>query len=159
MRSTFLIGQSCAECLGARWLPGCGYPRFMIHRTEHDIEWAAAGHEHFTGEVEFGPVQSPANPEDLSVLGVRFAPRARSDWHHHPAGQILYVVSGTAHVQSDSGEAVAAGPGETVYAPPGEIHWHGAGPEGVMTHLSITDGGPTEWLSRKVTDEEYDSAR
>jgi len=130
----------------------------MEHIENHDIAWTPAGTEHFTGSVEFGPVRSPDTPDALAVLGVRFAATARSDWHHHPAGQVLHVVEGTALVQNDQGESVRLGPGGSAWAPPGEVHWHGAGPDGSMTHLSITDGGPTEWLARKVTDEEYGAA-
>ncbi|OFW66597.1 MAG: hypothetical protein A2Z12_08145 [Actinobacteria bacterium RBG_16_68_21] len=131
----------------------------MEHQAGDDIDWGPAGTEHFTGEVDFGAVHPPDTPEALAVLGVRFSPGARSDWHRHPAGQVLYVVEGTALVQDDAGSVAVAGPGDAVYAPPGEVHWHGAGPDEAMTHLSITDGGPTEWLGRKVTDEEYRSAR
>ncbi|MEK7252134.1 MAG: cupin domain-containing protein, partial [Actinomycetota bacterium] len=80
-----------------------------------------------------------------------------SDWHSHPAGQVLYVVSGTARVQAEGEQTVVAGPGDAVHAAAGVVHWHGAAPEAPMVHLSITHGGATEWLPRKVTDEEYSS--
>lgn len=128
----------------------------MERRLASEVDWVPAGEEHFTGEVSFGPLTAePVQPEDMNVLAVSFAAGARTDWHRHPAGQVLYVVSGQARVQAEGGETVHAGPGDAVYAPPGEVHWHGAGPDGPMTHLSITHGGPTEWLPRKVTEEEY----
>lgn len=129
----------------------------MEHRDADSVDWAPAGSEHFTGEVSFGPHRSPEDPDDLNLLAVRFEAGARTDWHRHPGGQVLYVVDGTARVQSADGETVEAGPGDSVYAPPGEVHWHGAGPDTPMTHLSITHRGATEWLPRKVTDEEYDA--
>lgn len=127
----------------------------MQHQPVDDIEWEQAPPEHFTGSVAFGPIHVPATDGDLGVLGVSFAPGARTDWHTHPAGQVIYVVSGTARVQTEGGETVEAGPGDAVHAPAGELHWHGAGPDEQMIHLSITHGGPTEWTDRKVTDEEY----
>jgi len=127
----------------------------MEHRPAETTHWQPAGSEHFTGRVWFGPIQPSVDPAGLNVLGVAFEPGARSDWHTHPAGQVLYIVSGSARVQSEGGETVVAGPGDAVVAAPGEIHWHGAGPNSPMVHLSITDGGPTEWLPRKVTDAEY----
>lgn len=127
----------------------------MEHRPRDTVDWIPAGDDHFTGEVSFGAHYEPAHDEDLNVLGVSFASGARTDWHRHPAGQVLYVVAGEARVQREGGETVTAGPGDAVYAPPGEVHWHGAGPHGPMVHLSITYGGATEWLPRKVTDEEY----
>jgi quercetin dioxygenase-like cupin family protein len=127
----------------------------MTYRRAADVEWKPAGPEHFTGEVWFGPLHTPLDPADLNVLGVRFSPGARSDWHSHPAGQVLYVVEGTARVQAEGEPMVVAGPGDAVHAPAGVVHWHGATPDGPMTHLSITHGGATAWLARKVTDTEY----
>jgi quercetin dioxygenase-like cupin family protein len=128
----------------------------MEHRAADGVEWEPAGHEHFTGEVSFGPYHAPVVDDDLDVLGVRFEAGARTDWHRHPGGQVLYIVSGQAMVESEDGKRVVAGPGDSVYAPPGEVHWHGAGPDGPMTHLSTTHLGATVWLPRKVTDEEYE---
>lgn len=127
----------------------------MGHQPAESVSWQPAGSDHFTGEVWFGPMHSPSSPDGVNVLGVSFAPGARSDWHSHPGGQVLYVVSGVARVQTEGGKRVTAGPGDTVHAEPGEVHWHGAAPDSPMVHLSITAGGPTQWLPLKVTDEEY----
>jgi quercetin dioxygenase-like cupin family protein len=127
----------------------------MHHRQADGVDWVPAGDEHFTGRVSFGPHHVPRDDDDLNVLGVSFTPGARTDWHRHPGGQVLYVVEGEAWVGTEGGGRIVAGPGDSVYAPPGEVHWHGAGPDGPMTHLSITHLGETEWLPRKVTDEEY----
>lgn len=129
----------------------------MQHRPADGITWTDAPDEWFTGRVRFGHHHEPAHPADLNVLGVSFEAGARTDWHTHPEGQALYVVAGRALVQTEDGEVVEAGPGDTVYAPPGELHWHGATPDTPMTHLSITYGGATEWIDRKVTDTEYGS--
>jgi quercetin dioxygenase-like cupin family protein len=119
------------------------------------MEWEPAPPEHFTGAAWFGHHHTPTHPEDLDVLGVRFEPGARTDWHTHPGGQVIYVLEGTAFVQTDGGELVQAGPGDAVHAPAGELHWHGSASDTPMRHLSITYGGATEWSDRKVTDEEY----
>jgi quercetin dioxygenase-like cupin family protein len=89
------------------------------------------------------------------MIAVQFAPGARSDWHSHPAGQVLYVVSGAGLVQTSDGSTVEISPGDVVHAPPGEKHWHGARPDSPMMHLSLTTGGATAWEG-KVSDEEYD---
>ena len=130
----------------------------MGHQPAESVKWQPAGSEHFTGDVWFGPMHTSAEPDAVNVLGVSFAPGARSDWHTHPDGQVLYVVSGIARVQTEGGSPLTAGPGDTVHAEPGAVHWHGASPGSPMVHLSITAGGPTEWLPRKVTDEEYHSS-
>ncbi|MFP5333097.1 MAG: cupin domain-containing protein [Acidimicrobiia bacterium] len=122
--------------------------------SARDIPWSPAPSEHFTGEVLFGPIGSEGT---VNMLGVHFAPGARTDWHTHPDGQLLYVTAGVGRVGTEDGTVVELGAGDSVYSPPGEIHWHGAGPHSPMTHLSITTGGDTQWLPRKVTEEEYDS--
>jgi quercetin dioxygenase-like cupin family protein len=127
----------------------------MTHRRGPDVAWTPAGTEHFTGKVWFRPLHAPIDAADLNVLGVRFAAGARSDWHSHPGGQVLFVVEGKARVQAEGEPVVIAGPGDAVHAAAGVVHWHGAGADGPMVHLSITHGGPTEWLPRKVSDEEY----
>ena len=128
----------------------------MEHWKPGDIEWETAPAENFTGQVLFGPVR---NDGSLNILAVSFAPGARTDWHYHPDGQVLYVTNGAGLIQNVAGSAVEISTGDLIHAPPGEVHWHGALPESPMTHLSHTTGGPTIWEPRKVTDEEYDSAR
>ncbi len=126
----------------------------QLQRGE-DLEWVRAPQEWFTGTAQFGGQYVPVHEEDLNVLGVSFEPGARTDWHTHPAGQVIYVLKGRALVQVDGGDRVEAGPGDTVHSPAGELHWHGATADAPMVHLSITYGGATQWVDRKVTDEEY----
>ncbi len=89
------------------------------------------------------------------MLGVQFEPGARTDWHSHPEGQVLYVVSGAGRVQEDDGTTIEISAGDVVYTEPGTVHWHGATQHSPMMHLSITTGGETEWLPRKVSDAEF----
>ncbi len=128
----------------------------MEHWKPGEIEWGKAPAGNFTGEVLFGPVR---NDGALNILAVSFSPGARTDWHYHPGGQVLYVTNGAGLVQNDEGSAVEISTGDLVHAPPGEVHWHGALPDSPMTHLSHTTGGATVWKRRKVTEEEYASAR
>ena len=128
----------------------------MEHWKPADIEWGEAPPEHFTGEALFGPVRADGS---LNILAVSFSPGARTDWHYHPDGQVLYVTNGAGLVQNEEGASVEISTGDLVYSPPGQVHWHGAVPDSPMTHLSHTTGAPTVWEPRKVTDEEYASAR
>jgi quercetin dioxygenase-like cupin family protein len=121
-----------------------------------DIDWAPAPAEHFTGDVWFGQL-SHASPEGLNALAVQFSPGARTDWHTHAEGQVLYCVSGAGLVQNDNGDKVTMSPGDAVYSSPWERHWHGATPRSHLVHLSLTTGAPTEWFPEKVTDEQYAS--
>lgn len=126
----------------------------MDHTPAERIDWTPAPAEHFTGMARFGPL-SHATEEGLNALAVSFDPGARTDWHWHPDGQVLYITNGAGLVQKDDGETVEVSAGDVVYSPPNEVHWHGAGPSSPMTHLSLTTGGATVWEPRKVTDEEY----
>ncbi len=120
-----------------------------------DVIWEEAPEEYFTGAVRFGPLYSPQDPEDLNVLGVHFGPGARTDWHSHPGGQVIYVAEGAGFVVKDDGTRAQITAGDVVHAPPGEVHWHGAKANTHMVHLSLTWRGATQWQGRKVTDEEY----
>jgi len=124
-----------------------------------DLEWAAAPADHFTGDAWFGPMSLSEDPDGLDVLGVQFAPGARTDWHRHPGGQVLHVISGSGIVASVTGERVVMAAGDTVTTLPNDLHWHGAGPDSPLLHLSITVGGKTVWAAESVTDEQYAGRR
>lgn len=126
----------------------------MEHTQAEDIPWKRAPEEHFTGKVLFGPL-SHATDGGLNALAVQFEPGARTDWHTHPDGQVLYVVQGAGLVQKDDGTTAEISAGDVVYSPPGERHWHGARVNSPMMHLSLTTGGAVEWETNKVSDEEY----
>lgn len=126
----------------------------MEHTPAEAVDWEPAPAEHFTGDVEFGPL-SHMTEDGLNALAVRFQPGARTDWHWHPEGQVLYVTEGEGLVQNATGETVRIKRGDVVEAPPDEVHWHGATEHSHMVHLSLTTGAPTVWEPRKVTDDEY----
>lgn len=126
----------------------------MEHTSAETIDWEPAPAEHFTGRAWFG-VLSQSDDRPLNALGVLFDPGSRTDWHSHPEGQVLYVVSGAGRIQNDSGTKVEVSAGDVVHTPPGEEHWHGALPTSHMMHLSLTTGPATEWTRRKVSDAEY----
>lgn len=96
---------------------------------------------------------------DLAAAGayVTFEPGARSAWHTHPAGQRLVVTTGVGRTQEWGKPVQEIRAGDVVVCPPGVKHWHGASPDGAMTHLAITgsvDGKTVDWLE-KVTEEQY----
>lgn len=132
----------------------------MEHTPAAEQSWVPAGSDFFTGDVAFNQLSEPADDEGLRVLGVRFSPGARTHWHSHPGGQVLYVTSGRGFVHDAAGNRAEVGAGDVVEAPPGELHWHGAAPDEEMVHLSLTMSGATEWRvdTRPVTDDEYPGA-
>jgi quercetin dioxygenase-like cupin family protein len=113
--------------------------------------------EWFTGDVYIDVVAEGEAPAGVQVVAVHFAPGARSAWHAHGLGQTLFVTGGVGLVQSRGGEVRKIHAGDVVVTPSGEEHWHGAAPEHVMTHLSMTASDPERpdrW-GEHVTDEEY----
>lgn len=127
----------------------------MDKKPINSLQWVPAPPEHFTGPVWFGDMASDESEAGMKVLGVQFAPGSRTDWHSHPAGQVLHVVSGSGLVANKAGERVEISAGDTVHTPPDELHWHGARHDSPMMHLSITHGGPTEWAPEKVSGDDY----
>ena len=126
----------------------------MQSRKSDSIDWETAPAENFTGRAWFGPMAVPGDTSALNVLGVGFEPGARTHWHSHPGGQVLYCVSGQGLVANEHGERTTLTTGDSVQIPSGEVHWHGASRGAPMVHLSITMAA-TEWTDRPVTDVEY----
>jgi len=48
----------------------------------------------FTGTVRVDPFFQPVEPARTTAAQVTFEPGARTNWHTHPLGQTLIVVSG-----------------------------------------------------------------
>jgi quercetin dioxygenase-like cupin family protein len=112
----------------------------------------------FTGEVTLSPVVEAPAPARLRVAMVTFAPGARTNWHRHPLGQTLFVLSGRGRAQTDGGPVIDLAPGDTVWFAPGERHWHGAAPDAEMVHLAMQEAdetGSTTWWEDEVSDEAY----
>jgi quercetin dioxygenase-like cupin family protein len=107
--------------------------------------------KYFTGDVDLLEL------DGLGALLVTFAPRARTAWHTHPHGQTLHIVSGVARIGRE-GSIEELQPGDAVRFEPGERHWHGASPDGPMSHVALArsdeDGLPTYWQEH-VSDDEY----
>jgi len=111
----------------------------------------------FTGMVRVDLLFQPVKPARTSAAQVTFEPGARTNWHTHPLGQTLIVVSGLGWVQRDGGPIEEIGPGDVVWFPPGLKHWHGATATTAMTHIAVQeslDGKSVDWLE-KVSDGQY----
>jgi quercetin dioxygenase-like cupin family protein len=128
----------------------------MEHTSVGALKWERGSAETFTGNVWSSPL-SRAPERTVAAIGVMFEPGARSFWHRHPDGQVLYVASGSGRVGNSDGKFVEIAAGDVVYTPAGESHWHGAAPNSYLMHISITTGGATVWEPRAVSDEEYNA--
>lgn len=113
----------------------------------------------FTGTAyNYGLV--PMDSTYTTLVGnVYFEPKARSNWHSHPAGQILIITDGEGFHQIEGEPKQALKKGDVVKCPPNVKHWHGASPEKGMQQIYIlpnTENGVVEWME-PVTDEQYTS--
>jgi quercetin dioxygenase-like cupin family protein len=114
--------------------------------------------EYFTGTVR---IDTPFQMEALARAGgalVTFEPGARSNWHTHPLGQILIVISGLGWHQCEGEAKEEIRPGDVVTCPPGKRHWHGATSTTAMSHIAIAErdahGKSVEWME-PVSDAQY----
>ncbi len=94
--------------------------------------------EIFTGNVRIEPVFSPTDGISAGAGMVTFEPGARSNWHTHPAGQQLVVISGVGRTGTWDGKVEEIRAGDVVTCPKGVKHWHGASPNVAMSHLAVT---------------------
>lgn len=114
----------------------------------------------FDGQVDVKIAFPEREGVPFSGAFVTFQPKARTAWHDHPGGQHMVVTKGTAITATRHGQVVQFSEGEAVWCPPGIDHWHGATPDGEMTHFVITgnkDGQNVNWKD-KVTEEQYQAA-
>lgn len=111
----------------------------------------------FTGNAyNIGLVE--ADTTLTTVVGnVYFEPGARSNWHSHPAGQILIITDGIGYHQIEGQPIEIIKKGSVVKCPPNVRHWHGASADVGLQQLYIvpnTEKGIVNW-NEAVTDEQY----
>lgn len=113
--------------------------------------------ENFTGKAwNFGLVANDSTYHTL-VGNVYFEPGARSNWHTHPAGQILIITDGVGYHQIKGQRRQTIRKGDVVKCPPNVEHWHGASPDTGLQQLYIvpnTEKGIVQWR-QPVSEEEY----
>ena len=116
-----------------------------------------APEQFFTGKAYVTRLIS--NDSVFTMVGgeVFFEAGARSNWHSHPAGQILIVTAGIGYHQIKGRPVEVIHKGDVVKCPPDVDHWHGASKDASMSHIYIlpnTEKGIVNW-KEPVTDEEY----
>jgi quercetin dioxygenase-like cupin family protein len=105
-------------------------------------------------DPRFTGLASVMEVTDLDLIRVRFEAGARSAWHSHSHGQLLFVEQGRARTQKRGQPMREMGVGESDYTGPSTEHWHGAAPDEPLVQIAVMWGGEVEWLE-KTTDEEY----
>ena len=114
--------------------------------------------DNFTGTAWVNRLVPKDETGNYSIGNVTFEAGARTNWHTHPAGQILLVTDGKGWYQEKGKSARSISKGDVVVIPSNTEHWHGAAKNSSLTHIAITnakDGG-VKWL-KPVTDEEYNA--
>jgi len=120
-----------------------------------------ASAEYFTGKVWMEPIPVVADAPPMGAVRVTFTPGARTNWHTHPLGQTLHVLTGVGLVQVRGEPARLIREGDTVRIPKGVEHWHGAVAGRAMTHLAMQhkeNDETAEWLE-PVSDADYAAAQ
>lgn len=115
---------------------------------------------YFTGDAYLQTLLAKDKNNDFVLGSVTFEPRARTNWHTHPKGQVLIVTEGEGLYQEKGKLAQTIKKGDVINIPENVEHWHGAKADSKMVHIAITNyEGETNavWLN-PVTDEEYNKA-
>lgn len=113
--------------------------------------------ENFTGNAFNISLVDVDSTYTTAVGNVFFEPGARSNWHSHPAGQILIITDGVGYHQIEGQPIETIKKGTVVKCPPNVRHWHGASPDVGLQQLYIvpnTEKGIVDW-QEAVTDEQY----
>jgi alkylhydroperoxidase/carboxymuconolactone decarboxylase family protein YurZ/quercetin dioxygenase-like cupin family protein len=110
----------------------------------------------FVGNAWLQQMIMPDSLNPIQIGNVTFEPEARTNWHLHPAGQILLIIEGIGYYQEKESAKRIIKKGDIINCPPGVPHWHGASKNNRLIQIAITNTnkGTVVWLE-KVTDEEY----
>ena len=118
-----------------------------------------ASADYFTGSAWVNTLVPKDETGSYVVANVVFEPKTRTNWHTHPAGQILLITEGKGYYQERGQSARLLAKGDVVVIPSHVEHWHGAAHDSGFTHIAISnikDGVPVTWLD-PVTDLEYNA--
>ncbi|QWC58407.1 cupin domain-containing protein [Erythrobacter sp. 3-20A1M] len=129
----------------------------MVGTTAQERGGQIASDENFTGTVYVEPVFDARDPFIVNAGKVTFLPGARSNWHSHPAGQMLIVTDGTGWVATRDGQRIVMNVGDVIWTPPVVEHWHGATDGSAVSHYAVQqyeNGENVVWLE-PVTDAAY----
>lgn len=129
----------------------------VVRAADRSTRQGAAAN--FTGTVWTDEVVVGEAPSRMRATVVSFTPGARTAWHAHPVGQVLYCLSGVGRICIGKGaRPQAIYPGDTVMIPPDTPHWHGAAPDRLFAHLAMSENGEggqgTAW-GEPVSDSDY----
>jgi quercetin dioxygenase-like cupin family protein len=128
-------------------------------KTEQELIFAKGEkitNDNFTGTAFLNSLIVADSTNPNAVGSVIFEPGARTNWHAHPAGQIILVIAGEGYYQEKGSTKKILHKGDVIKCPPNIPHWHGASAGKELIQIAITSrqNGPTEWM-KPVSQEEY----
>lgn len=127
--------------------------------TSFTEKGTAAPSDYFTGTVWVNMNVKPEEGYNINMGTVTFEPKARTHWHTHKSGQILFVIEGIGYYQEKGKPIQLIQKGDVVKIPKNVVHWHGASPGSSMRHIALVpdyDKDKTEWLEA-VSNTDYNS--
>lgn len=107
-------------------------------------------------DPNFTGVVTAMDAKDLTAARRKFDAGARSAWHSHDQGQLLYAESGRMRTGRRGQPVKEYAAGGSEYTAPNVEHWHGATPGEPLVQVNVQFGGTTKWLT-KTTDAEYNA--
>jgi quercetin dioxygenase-like cupin family protein len=116
--------------------------------------WTRAQQPAAPAAPQFTGKSAPMDGKDLSVARRSFDAGARTYWHSHDQGQLLYVEEGRMRIQKRGQSMRELGVGESDYTGANVVHWHGATPDRPLVQVNVGFGGGAKWLE-PVSDDEY----
>jgi len=130
---------------------GTGQPATVFEKGEKTVS------KNFSGTVWINMMGATNSAMNVSYGNITFEPKARTNWHSHPGGQLLLITEGKGYYQAMGEPARLLRKGDNVEIPPNVVHWHGAAPDSEFSHFAVslnTDKGGAVWL-KPLTEEEY----
>ena len=131
----------------------------IIRAADRDTKTQPA--TNFVGTVYADEVVVGEAPSRMRATRVTFTPGARTNWHSHPVGQVLFCLTGVGRYQLEGDPVHEIRPGDTVIIPPDARHWHGSAPGQLFSHLAMSEtsdtGAGTQW-QEAVSDADYNAA-
>ncbi|MCJ8165111.1 cupin domain-containing protein [Pontibacter sp. E15-1] len=150
----FLAGvltSSCAQQQDSAHTSGMESSKETIFPKGDKIE-----NKNFNGNAYLTMLVQSDSINQNALGSVTFEAGARTNWHSHPAGQIILALDGEGYYQEKGSPKKVLVKGDVVKCPADVPHWHGASADSEFIQIAITgrENGPTVWLE-PVTDEEY----
>ena len=109
----------------------------VIKKDQNSAEDRSDAPIFYGGKVEGRAIVGGGMSEYFNFNQVTFVAGAKNHFHTHTSDQILFGLSGTGYVTSET-EQIEMSAGDTALIPAGEKHWHGATDDSAFSHISLT---------------------